>query len=103
KPGDYFYEIAEVDDGLAGYEYDKSVYSIKYEVVQEGENLKCTRIFQKDGEDVTVATFEFTNVFTDPDIPDTGDRSSIDLWAILFAQSMILALGAAMKLRKRYY
>ena len=94
-------ELTAVVNGLLGED------TVAYELSREPGEEAGEYVITPAGEDaqgnynVVYETGIYT--ITANDTPDTGDRSSIDLWAILFAQSMILALGAAMKLRKRYY
>ena len=81
KPGEYVYSITEINDGLGGYAYDGSVYTVKYIVTPTADNvLTCERIFQKDGKDVTIATFEFDNTYRspggDPEKKDNGSGTA---------------------------
>lgn len=81
KPGEYVYSITEINDGLGGYAYDGSVYTVKYIVTPTADNvLTCERIFQKDGKDVTIATFEFDNTYQspggDPEKKDNGSGTA---------------------------
>ncbi|MBP3736866.1 MAG: hypothetical protein J6I56_07580, partial [Lachnospiraceae bacterium] len=75
-PGTYVYEIAEVNDHKSGYSYDGSIYTVTYEITQNGGNLEAKRTMGKNGENVNVATFEFTNTYKDPD--DGGDDEDDD-------------------------
>ncbi len=57
-PGQYIYQIAEVNDGQSGYTYDSSVYIVTYTVVRQGNTLTCTRAMTKDSKDVARTTVD---------------------------------------------
>ena len=106
RPGEYNYVIYEVNDGLSGYTYDTSVYTVRYVVTQNGNSLEATRYFQKDGKDVTIATFEFDNVLKESGdkepvrpVPHTGDSSHLLRWLLSFMMS--LAAAAALWRKKQ--
>lgn len=63
EPGTYGYTITEVDDGLAGYAYDKSTYRITYTVsARAGGMLDLVQTVAKDGKAVSESkTLDFTN------------------------------------------
>ena len=75
--GTYVYTITEDGENpIAGYKYDKTVYTLTYVLTQEGTDLKMERTILKgekvgEGEVVEVSAFEFTNEYTAPpiDIP----------------------------------
>jgi len=69
-PGVYAYSITEFDEGLENYKYDKAIFSVVYEVTQDGDALKVVRTISKDGKDVgDIAAFEFTNVYEKKEDP----------------------------------
>lgn len=67
KPGEYYYEVTEVNTGLAGYKYDGSVYRLKYVVTHQDGKWVAVRTMTKDGQEVHALTFTFTNVYTPPE------------------------------------
>ena len=66
KEGGYDYEISEIDTGLANYKYDTTVYKLHYEVTNKDGELSSKRTVTKDGEEVFVAVFSFTNGYFPP-------------------------------------
>ena len=67
QPGTYTYTVRELDDKAEGYTYDKSVYKITYEVVEEGERLLLRRTVVKDGAAYDAANgLVFTNRLVTP-------------------------------------
>ncbi|MGI6216736.1 MAG: hypothetical protein ACOYIK_03890 [Coriobacteriales bacterium] len=49
---------------MSGYTYDDSVYEVTYVVYQDNDgNVVSERTITKDGEEVTAATFSFSNDF----------------------------------------
>lgn len=75
EPGDYTYEVREVNDGAAGYTYDTTVYWYKYEIRRDktGKNLTAKRMLVKlgdengktsyDGDVNDTVVFTFTNEY----------------------------------------
>ena len=74
EAGTYVYTIQEENGGLAGYEYDGSVYTITYTVTENGTQLVAERSIQKDGAEVNLAQFEFTNIYTKQEEPAEDDQ-----------------------------
>ena len=108
EAGTYEYKVTETNTGVAGYTYDTSVYTIRYEVVERDGKLEATRTFHKDGkvvEGLEAATF--TNVYSIPStpttpgqrVPSTGDPTSATLPAVLLALG-VLALAGGYVLRR---
>ena len=103
EPGTYDYEITEFDTGLAGYEYDSTVYELHYEITEEDGTLQKTLTIYKNGEEVDVSAFTFTNKYKDPydpKKPPTGDTNNPFGWLALFALATA-CLGAAVVGRRR--
>ena len=102
-PGTYNYVTTEVNDHLVGYTYDTTAYTVTYIVEQDGDSLKATRLFRKDGKDVSIATFEFNNTYKTP-VPETSPRAGDDghlvLWLCILISSL-LALIAMLWFGKR--
>ena len=70
-PGVYEYTVQEVPANIAGYTFDTSVYTLRFEVTYEAGKLSLTRTVTKDGQAVS-GDVTFTNVYkpTTPDDPD---------------------------------
>lgn len=89
KPGTYVYEITELDDGLVGYRYDKTVYRVIYEITAGERCLECKTSFLKDGEPVELLRFEFANGYTTPRAPRTADPYRPELWSFNLGLSLL--------------
>ena len=64
KPGVFQYTVEEINDGIAGYTYDPSVYTLSYTVTQSEDNiydLIVERKIYKDG--VEVESIVFNNQY----------------------------------------
>lgn len=71
KPGDYKYTIVEKNEGLKGYTYDSTVYTLTFHVSQ-GYNCLITELTIVDSDGNTVEEIAFTNKYTDDKLPQTG-------------------------------
>ncbi|MGI6211790.1 MAG: Cna B-type domain-containing protein [Anaerovoracaceae bacterium] len=84
EPGTYVYEVKEKNTGVKGYDYDDTVYEVRY-VVEEADNsttgshnvLTCERTILKDGIVQSDMSFAFTNKYTSPNTPNS-DGSNDD-------------------------
>lgn len=88
EPGDYTYEVREVNDGAAGYTYDTTVYWYKYEIRRDktGKNLTAERMVVKlgdengktcyDGDVNDTVVFTFTNEYKAPAAAPGTDNSN---------------------------
>ena len=84
EPGTYVYEVKENNTGAKGYDYDDTVYEVRY-VVQEADDsttgshnvLTCERTILKDGIVQSGMSFTFTNKYTSPNTPNS-DGSNDD-------------------------
>ena len=87
EPGSYWYTIEEIDTGIDGYKYDKSVYQLHYTVErQEDGRLTMTLETTKNGAKVSEAVYTFTNEYVPEDTPpDTGDTNMLPVWIALMA------------------
>jgi pilin isopeptide linkage protein len=62
KAGTYSYTVTEEKGSAIGYTYDKSTYTVTYDVTESDGKLSCTRTITK-GEDA-VDSITFTNEYT---------------------------------------
>ncbi len=68
EPGTYVYTISEVKGDEAGMTYDKSVFTVTVNVVDDGEgNLKANVVFTKG--DKSVEGIVFNNTYKKPETP----------------------------------
>jgi pilin isopeptide linkage protein/uncharacterized repeat protein (TIGR01451 family)/uncharacterized repeat protein (TIGR02543 family)/LPXTG-motif cell wall-anchored protein len=79
KVGTYTYTISEANDGIDGYAYDTTVYTMTVEVINNAGTLEKT-VTYKDANGVAAAddTMTFTNVYTTPGSPDVQVTKSVD-------------------------
>ena len=81
EPGTYVYDVREKNNGVKGYNYDDTVYEVRY-VVKEtddsttGEHnvLTCERTILKDGIVQSSMTFAFTNKYTSSNSGSTDEQ-----------------------------
>lgn len=107
-PGEYVYEIREVDTGKKGYKYDSSVYRLVYNLtVEESEpgvyQLVMDLTTYKNGKEVNVAEYSFVNEYTAPPPgtnPLTGDNTNILLPAAAFAAALVILILFIIRRRK---
>ena len=100
QPGTFTYTCYEVNNGLAGYTYDASVYTMKVVVADAGDRLRATRtIIRSDGNAadkfafgnwytktaVTPVAVNNTPAPTNPDVPKTADSFPLYLFILMFA------------------
>lgn len=104
EPGEYTYTVTEIDDGVAGYTYDKTEYKITFTITAEVESnsraLGCK--IMKDGQEINdIVAFDFTNQYAGKKanpiqrvinkiMPKTGDST----W-MMTVISAILVIGVA--------
>jgi hypothetical protein len=108
-PGEYVYEIREVDTGKKGYKYDDSVFTLVYNMtVEESEpgvyQLVMDRKVYKDGAEYKHAEYTFVNEYTAPATPGnspfTGDNTKILIPVVMFAAAFTALLAMIIKKRK---
>lgn len=114
EEGTYTYTLTELNDGVANYEYDGSVYKLTFEVVDNDGNLVVTRTITKDGKAFEDNACTFTNKYSGKNdiprkiikrlLPKTGDQN----WglvqlsgALLVAGGVAIGMGIANKRRQR--
>ncbi len=88
RAGTYIYEIQEVPGSSTAYSYDKSVYRLEVEIVEGEKSLEDIQTVYRDGVKISAQSFEFTNKYTKPVSPKTGDENNIVLWAVLMAAAL---------------
>ena len=101
-PGEYYYEISEVDTGIDGYKYDTSVYSLHYTVSVNGNNLEVKLVTSKNGKEVETAKYSFVNEYSDSGSKKvkTGDETNLVLPIAALAAALILLIILVLKRRK---
>lgn len=98
KPGTYIYQVQEVNDKKSGYTYDSSVYTVTYEIRQEGNDLFGVRDITKGGR--SVASCIFVNGYSTR--PRTGDNRNAALWGAVAGLALCgVMVPAVILLRKR--
>ena len=102
EAGTYRYTVSEVNGGVAGYSYDRTVYTITDRVTAvDGQLLVTRRVTNDAGEQA--ASLTFVNIYEEaspgtsrpqaPDgAPETGDFSNPLLWTLLLFSSGTLLL-----------
>ena len=75
-PGKYVYQIREVNDAQAGYTYDKSVYTVTYTVVRQGNALTCSRAVTRKRKAFANAKYVFKNRYKKPKTTGGSGKSS---------------------------
>lgn len=99
--GIYRYTVSEVKGNASGIKYDKTVYNVTVQVVEKDGELKA-----KVKKDKIVFNNSYRKVISDDDIdndgdaPETGDRSMLYGWIIVFCISMFL-VGTILWLKYR--
>lgn len=100
EPGTYRYTISEVNGGLAHCTYDKTVYTMMVNVIEENGRLQqSTQYFKADG--TAVPVMNFTNTFEGYLIsPWTGDTANPIFWSGLLAVMSMAAIAIAIWKKK---
>lgn len=92
KPGTYVYRCYEETGDAEGYTYDKTVYTVTYEVTETVDGLDYTRTITKDNGEQAEG-LDFTNSYKKPvevaKNPNTSDATPVG------TMLMIAALGVA--------
>ena len=87
QAGTYQYVVREINDGIANYTYDTTLYTIIFDVRDvAGQLVASTRVEKADGTVANEAVF--TNVYKVPvSTPKTGDSSHLPIYigAIIIA------------------
>lgn len=117
EAGEYAYTVTEIDDGVAGYTYDKTAYRVLF-TITEGEDgtLQLERRYLKDGKDAgNIATFDYVNQYhgkqanpiqraVNKIMPKTGDSTwMMTVISAVLVAGVVAAIVAyvAMKRRRR--
>lgn len=108
-PGEYIYEIKEIDTGKKGYKYDPTVYRLVYNItVAETEpgvyQAEMDLKTYKDGKEVKTAEYRFVNEYKAPPngpTPLTGDNTNILLPAAACGAALILLILLLIKRKKK--
>lgn len=117
ETGEYAYTVTEIDDGVAGYTYDKTEYRVLF-TITEGEDgtLQLERQYLKDGKDAgDIAAFEYVNQYhgkkanpiqraINKIMPKTGDPTwmmTVISAVLVIGVAIVIVAYAAMKRRRR--
>ena len=98
EPGQYVYEITEVDTKAANYKYDSTVYTLTVDIVEEADGTQYKLVKTetvKGGEGKIV----FTNTYEEPPVP-TGDTTIVAPYIIIGISALILLLMLLFRTRK---
>lgn len=89
EPGEYSYTVSEVNSGVPGYTYDKTVYTVKVKITEvNGQLQQVTQCQNADG--ASVSNMNFTNIFTsNSTLPQTGDTTNLLFWTALLIISIV--------------
>lgn len=98
EPGTYIYTISEKDGGLTGYKYDPNVYTIRYDVTKNGDELNIQRVIRESNERES-DSIVFINKYSKSGnkLPQTGV-----LWwpvPVLLACGLVLCIIGILKKR----
>lgn len=101
--GTYVYEFVEKAEDKVGWEYDKSVYRVIFEVSEGEKCLELKQTVLKDGKEYDGKTAEFTNSFDSKKTPKTGDESSPAFYAatMLFSFAALCLMGGNVRRTKK--
>lgn len=77
KPGTYIYTVTEQNRGQENYSYDATVYTVTYEVTDEGGRLEASSRILADG--ASREKIVFTNAYAIPAIPEASDDAPASL------------------------
>ncbi len=108
QPGTYQYKVVEINDGIANYTYDSTIYSLTYTVLDvSGQLVATTDIQKQDG--TVVNDVVFTNIYDEPthptvtprpSTPATADQHNIAIFGLMFGVAT-MAFIAINRLKKR--
>ena len=98
EPGQYVYEITEVDTKAANYKYDSTVYTLTVDVVEEadGTQFKLVKTETVKGGDGKIV---FTNTYEEPPVK-TGDTTVVVPYIVIGISALILLLMLLFRTRK---
>lgn len=102
KSGTYKFEVSELDGGIEGITYDKTVKEVV--IVATDDSLRAQINVNLNGNDTNSVTLGFKNVYKAPvasDGPQTGDYSNLALWFALLAVSGGGLVGTAVYGKKK--
>ena len=98
EPGEWVYDISEINDGIKGYTYDTTVYNLTV-TVTEGEDGKLVKEETVTANGGSAGDIVFTNVYEEEEpepAPKTGDNAPTAM-----ALLALLASGAALVLLRQ--
>ena len=98
EPGEWVYDISEINDGIKGYTYDTTVYNLTV-TVTEGEDGKLVKEETVTANGGSAGDIVFTNVYEEEEpepAPKTGDNAPTAM-----ALLALLASGVALVLLRQ--
>lgn len=90
----YTYKLSEVDGGVSGVTYDKTVYHISVSIALGENNQLIAKVLLNGTQvDNVVAEFENTYQKSSPEIPPTRDNADIGFWfAMMLVSGTVCAV-----------
>ena len=76
KPGQYTYQIDEINDGAEGYQYDNSIYTLIYQVTakEDGVGTDVKMLVRKNQKETDLTILTFTNIYDDGSHEDGNEE-----------------------------
>ena len=101
RAGTYVYEFSEVDDGVPGYSYDKSVFRVTFKVTESETGFQVDEQWTRDGIRINTPLAAFVNAYRTPISPKTGDTANPLLWGVILGGSLLLLSAVVWTLKKK--
>lgn len=117
QPGTYTYTCYEVNNGIAGYTYDTSTFTMKVVVVDAGDRLLASKTIVRSNGNAADG-FAFGNWYTktavapavvnnapaptNPDVPKTADDLPLYLFILMFAAGSIGIVALSSTILKKF-
>jgi len=98
--GTYTYTASERVGTASGYVYDTTVYRMTITVTETNGQLFATRTITN-AAGATQNGLIFTNIYTSPAGPKTGDESKAYLWWVLIGLGVVCLVAALVPSRKK--
>lgn len=100
RAGEYVYTVKEVTGDAEGITYDTTVYVVKVQLTDcEDGTFRVNYHYLKGTEEVDGITF--ANVYTQPEIPATGEESRLQRWLVFLLLSGGCFVGVTVYNKKK--